>query len=300
MTKIRIGNDIDIKFVFNSKDIDPTHIQSVEAYIVNKDLYKKAEDIRNKTYKFMSSYPASKFEQYLANSYCTKVSGYPTYFQDPHGCNIWDYCGFGVYPNWNSIYFKDRTLDFAEYRAQVKYTQKSGVIDILYPSNAQLYKGEYKLVVVAKVYEEGWGKDNLRTITIDVDDLFELVDSSDQADDIFIIEINMEFEAYYWDFGVQNLQIQGEPSSDNYEGHVLMNATDTLYTTKDDLLRRAVYFAVPVDYTGVVVTDAFGATEYDTTKQQNPIVINNKIFDLYRIENFIDANSDIKFNWDGK
>jgi hypothetical protein len=38
--------------------------------------------------------------------------------------------------------------------------------------------GIYKLVVVLTVFEQGWGRHNLRTYTIDKGEVFELVDNS--------------------------------------------------------------------------------------------------------------------------
>lgn len=53
---------------------------------------------------------------------------------------------------------------------------------MLFPAEAQYYTGVYKLTVVAKVYEPGYSLDNLRTITMDYENVFKLVDTSDGAD----------------------------------------------------------------------------------------------------------------------
>jgi len=50
--------------------------------------------------------------------------------------------------------------------------------------------GIYKLVVVLTVFEQGWGRHNLRTYTIDKGDVFELVD--DNTGDSEAITINID------------------------------------------------------------------------------------------------------------
>jgi hypothetical protein len=46
--------------------------------------------------------------------------------------------------------------------------------------------GEYKLVVVLTVFEQGWGRHNLRTYTIDKGVVFELVDEGGESGDIYL------------------------------------------------------------------------------------------------------------------
>ena len=46
--------------------------------------------------------------------------------------------------------------------------------------------GVYKLVVVLTVFEQGWGRHNLRTYTIDKGDIFELVDDGGDSGPIVI------------------------------------------------------------------------------------------------------------------
>jgi hypothetical protein len=44
-----------------------------------------------------------------------------------------------------------------------------------------LYLGKYKLVIIAKMYNPGY-KNNIRTVTLDYNDVFKLVDNSANAD----------------------------------------------------------------------------------------------------------------------
>ena len=50
---------------------------------------------------------------------------------------------------------------------------------MFFPANAQLYTGKYKLVLVVKLYEPGYCKNHFRTVTVDYNDVFELVDAMD-------------------------------------------------------------------------------------------------------------------------
>lgn len=76
-----------------------------------------------------------------------------------------------------------RQYDRCRFLAPVEATESKNKIKVYFPAQAQMYTGTYKLVIVAKVYEPGYCKDNLRTITIDYENVFTLVNSSDQGCD---------------------------------------------------------------------------------------------------------------------
>lgn len=76
-----------------------------------------------------------------------------------------------------------RQYDRCRFLAPVEATDSKNKIKVYFPAQAQIYTGTYKLVLVAKVYEPGYCKDNLRTITIDYENVFTLVNSSDQGCD---------------------------------------------------------------------------------------------------------------------
>lgn len=78
-----------------------------------------------------------------------------------------------------------------EYRAQVYATGEQNVVEVAFPAEHQLHTGVYKLVVVAKVYAPGYNRYNLKTITIDVPDVFELVSTSEEGSDTgFLINVS--------------------------------------------------------------------------------------------------------------
>lgn len=76
-----------------------------------------------------------------------------------------------------------RQYDRCRFLAPVEATDSKNKIKVYFPAQAQMYTGTYKLVIVAKVYEPGYCKNNLRTITIDYENVFTLVNSSDQGCD---------------------------------------------------------------------------------------------------------------------
>ena len=51
-----------------------------------------------------------------------------------------------------------------------------------FPAYDQKSTGKYKLIVVAEIFQSGYGNGNIRTVTIDYPDVFELVSSSTEAD----------------------------------------------------------------------------------------------------------------------
>jgi len=76
-----------------------------------------------------------------------------------------------------------RQYDRCRFLAPVEATENKNKVKVYFPAQAQLYTGTYKLVIVAKVYEPGYCKNNLRTITIDYENVFTIVNSSDQGCD---------------------------------------------------------------------------------------------------------------------
>jgi hypothetical protein len=101
----------------------------------------------------------------------------------------------------------------------------------MFPAEHQLHTGVYSLIIVAKVYAPGYNSQNLRTITVDVPNVFELVKTSSEGIDTDIyIDVSAlldklpEDQAYIPD--VEDIYVrQGWVSNDN--GDVInLNRTD--------------------------------------------------------------------------
>lgn len=76
--------------------------------------------------------------------------------------------------------------------APVSASEKKGKVYVDFPAESQLYTGQYALVIIAKIYQPGYGSnDNLRTITMNYNLVFELVGSSEEADAYNNVTINV-------------------------------------------------------------------------------------------------------------
>ena len=62
------------------------------------------------------------------------------------------------------------------YLADSQVLNEKNTLTCFFPAVQQKLCGTYKLVVILTVFEQGWGRHNLRTYTIDKGDVFELVD----------------------------------------------------------------------------------------------------------------------------
>lgn len=189
MKKIRIGNDIRLKVnLISKKFVETVQIQSIKAYIINTTAEAEAiRDMKNKT-KFMSRFPIEpKIDAYTASAYDTNACGFPTYHAFPQNHVIGSYAGFGVEPNWFGIYRPIPQHNLTEFLAPVKYTSKNNRIEVFYPAEAQRYCGDHKLILVAKIYEPGYSPNNLRTITMDYENIFTLVDKSSEGTDSDVV-----------------------------------------------------------------------------------------------------------------
>jgi hypothetical protein len=56
-------------------------------------------------------------------------------------------------------------------------TSEQNIVEVSFPAEHQLHTGVYSLIIVAKVYAPGYNKENLKTITADIPNVFELVDN---------------------------------------------------------------------------------------------------------------------------
>lgn len=154
-------------------------IRSVKAILINETLKEKREkDLKNKS-RFVSRFPMEPLTTAFASSpYNIHNSGYPTWRAYPKNHMFASYHGFGVNPDWNDIYREIPVKNDIEYLADTAATNKQGVVEVIFPAEHQLHTGVYSLVIVAKVYAPGFNSSNVKTYTIDVPNVFELVSTS--------------------------------------------------------------------------------------------------------------------------
>lgn len=165
----------------------PISIRSIKAFLINTTRQEQyTENLRKKS-RFIARFPIEPYiEAFHATPYNVCNSGYPTWRAYPRSYAVAPYHGFGVYPDWKSIYTPLPKINDIEYVAPVAATNKQHVVEVMFPAKHQLHTGIYKLVVVAKVYAPGFHK-NLKTITVDMPNVFELVKTSDEGIDTGIM-----------------------------------------------------------------------------------------------------------------
>lgn len=159
-------------------------IRSVKAILINETLKEKREkDLKNKS-RFVSRFPMEPLTRAFASSpYNIHNSGYPSWKAYPKNHMFATYHGFGVNPDWDSIYRNAPMRNDIEYLANAAATDKQSVVEVMFPAEHQLHTGVYSLIIVAKVYAPGFNSHNLKTYTIDVPNVFELVSTSAEGID---------------------------------------------------------------------------------------------------------------------
>lgn len=202
--KVRIGTDICLHVSLLSNKKNYINIKSVKAYLINTS---KEEDMKNfiesekRTVRYVSRFPIEPdCIDYKSTCHDLCHSGHPTFHVNPVMYTVMPYGGFGVYPHtfdsfycgnnnrlWNYGIPCEKCIrcgniqEFYKYCAPVKATEYNNKINVYFPAEDQHYTGSYKLVIVAKIYEPGYGPDNLKTITMDYNEIFTIVGSSEEA-----------------------------------------------------------------------------------------------------------------------
>ena len=168
----------------NAKIKSAIGIRSVKAYLINTSKESEFEKIMRDKNRFIARYPIEPCcGCFRATPYNVCNSGYPTYRAYPHRYCMAPYHGFGVNPDWHSIYHVVPPKSSFEYSAPVMATEDQNVVEVAFPAEAQRFTGVYKLIIVAKVYAPGFNMANLKTITVDMPDVFELVKTSEEGVD---------------------------------------------------------------------------------------------------------------------
>lgn len=129
---------------------------------------------------------------YEPNPYDICQSGFPGWRAYPMRHLYMPYAGFGVHPHFGGLYKPLACIkNDTEYVANVMATKDQNVVEVSFPARVQRFAGLYKLVVVAELYAPGFNNHNLKTITVDMPNVFELVRSSEEGIDTGIkINVN--------------------------------------------------------------------------------------------------------------
>lgn len=183
----------------------PIGIRSVKAILINNTLKeKRIQEFKKKT-RFITRFPIEPhIEAFHSTPYDVCNSGYPTwrtyplwyghhdhFFHYPHHHY---YKGFGPNPHFDGLYRPLPMEDGSEYRANVMATERQNVVEVSFPAEHQRYTGKYTLIIVAKIFAPGFNHNNLKTITIDFPNIFELVPTTAGQDDPDILGSYTEIE----------------------------------------------------------------------------------------------------------
>lgn len=171
---------------FSSKEY--ANIQSMRAIFINTTLRENLERAFIKKNRFIGRFPIEPFvHEFEPSAYNIHSTGYirnKVFVHTP-------YQGFGLHPDWNKC-MPVHGEDYTRYFAPVTSTEDPRIKIIDFPAQAQLTEGVYQLVIIAQVFDPGY-KNNLRTVTVNYNNVFEIVkDSKDATDNPVQIEINDE------------------------------------------------------------------------------------------------------------
>lgn len=166
----------------------PVSIRSVKAILVNTSLeHERTEMLKNKT-RFISRFPMEPYyNAYEPTPYDICSSGHPCWRAYPMRHLYMPYAGFGVHPHWGGLYKPLMCVNDTEYVANVIATKDQNIVEVSFPARAQRFTGVYKLVIVAELYAPGYNSRNLKTITVDMPNVFELVKTSQEGIDTGIL-----------------------------------------------------------------------------------------------------------------
>lgn len=199
--KVRIGNDICLNVRLIGDENSYINIRSIQAYLINTDTDKPKEEEQPNVVRYIGRFPIELgAPAYNSTDYDLCHCGNPTFHVRPIQNIVPIYAGFGVYPHtfdgivtpfdpyynhlWNvsKVVEKKKEQKDDKYQAKVFATKSPDTVKIYFPAYDQKDLGTYKLMIVAKIYEPGYGHNNLKTVTMDYDDVFTLVSTSNEAD----------------------------------------------------------------------------------------------------------------------
>ena len=160
----------------------PISIRSVKAILINTSKEEEREEFLKKKTRFIARYPIEPcIGPFHATPYDVMNSGYPTWRAYPHAYCAVPYHGYGWHPEWGGIYKPLPHKHEFEYFAPVMATAKQHQVEVSFPARVQRFTGVYKLVIVAEVFAPGFNRANLKTITVDMPDVFELVKTTEEG-----------------------------------------------------------------------------------------------------------------------
>lgn len=240
MKKIRIGNDIrlavDLRKQVIGEGDDTFAVRQVTAYLVNTTKIAEYKAKLEERKHFVGRFPREPFSHdYNTTPWCVCGCGMPTWNVLPvNGV----YGGFGTEPFGKLDKELQKIASVIQYKASCQATAQQNIINVYFPAKDQLATGEYKLVLVASVYAPGYNIENLKTIQVDVPEVFELVETTEEGIDTGVV-INTDVERPVE--GTAGGEDTGDITFDDVyvnggiltNGNIVLNRTDEVPVTID-------------------------------------------------------------------
>ena len=240
MKKIRIGNDIrlavDLRKQVIGEGDDTFAVRQVTAYLVNTTKIAEYKAKLEERKHFVGRFPREPFSHdYNTTPWCVCGCGMPTWNVLPvNGV----YGGFGTEPFGKLDKELQKIASVIQYKASCQATAQQNIINVYFPAKDQLATGEYKLVLVASVYAPGYNVENLKTIQVDVPEVFELVETTEEGIDTGVV-INTDVERPVE--GTAGGEDTGDITFDDVyvnggiltNGNIVLNRTDEVPVTID-------------------------------------------------------------------
>ena len=196
-------------------------IKDIKAFFINKS--------SNMKYKFIGRFPIEPYSYaFEPSKYNVFGCGRPHWHHYPIPHKPYMYHGFGLNPDWRDIYNDAPNAYSNKYPAPIKRVSVDGIpdkskVEVYFPAEMQMEVGMYDLVIIAKLYSPNF-PNKIRTITIDVPNVFELVKSSvDSDDDVFGL---IKIECYE----LPSKDDREEFSGDRYLNDIVTNGEDHTIT----------------------------------------------------------------------
>lgn len=176
------GEEHPVQQLYGKPIGNPISIRSVKAIFINTTKQQEHNKLIQKKSRFINRFPVEPdCKPFEATQYNICNSGYPTYRAYPGRFYTIPYSGYGIYPNFGGLYKQLVDTSNYKYTAEVYATEKQNIVEVSFPAQYQMDLGKYTLVLVVKAYAPGYNSRNLKTITVDMPDVFELVGSTEEG-----------------------------------------------------------------------------------------------------------------------
>lgn len=201
---IRIGNDIKLDVTIQELNgMDIINIKAIKCFIINttpmmQDHCGNAYEIHRcglpiyHIHPFLSPYPFDR-GPFLAPCEYHGCGIYPMHCKNWHH-NLFPHHDYFCRNPYGHHYLHCINPDKKpfEFIAPVKALPDRNKVRVFFPASAQLLCGMYSLTFVIDLYEPGYHCNNLRTITVDYNNVFELVPNMEGAAGDITIDIDKQ------------------------------------------------------------------------------------------------------------